>query len=123
MPSFQTLSALKRLGEDIRTARKRRNLSVEDFCARIGVTDKTLTRLERGDGGVRLEVFVAAFQALGEISRLDGLLDPKADDIGLVLDQGRLPERIRKRRVKPKAISAPGVLSSAMHEDDEGSAF
>jgi transcriptional regulator with XRE-family HTH domain len=131
MSTFQVLSVLKRLGEDIRTARKRRDLSVADFCERIGVTDKTLARLERGDGGVRLEVFVSAFQALGEISRLEALLDPKEDEVGLLLDRKRLPKRIRKPRktgagmlMAPSAtLSGIGTYRPADYTDDEGSSF
>jgi transcriptional regulator with XRE-family HTH domain len=131
MSTFQVLSVLRRLGEDIKTARKRRNLSVADFCERIGVTDKTLTRLERGDGGVRLEVFVSALHALGEIARLETLLDPKEDEVGLLLDRSRLPERIRKRRTSGASVpTAPSATFSgsaaripADSTDDEGSSF
>lgn len=121
MTSLQVQSALRQLGADIRTARKKRRLPVADFCARIGVTDKTLARLERGDGGVRLETLAMALLALGEIHRLGELLDPAKDDTGLVLDSGRLPERIRVRRRKADQASdkqgEPGDI------DDEGSAF
>ena len=121
MTSFQVQSALKRLGEDIRTARKKRRLSVADFCARIGVTDKTLNKLERGDGGVRLQTFAMALLALGELHRLSELLDPAKDDAGLVLDSTRLPQRIssprRKKQAKGDLPDDPAAI------DDEGSAF
>ena len=121
MASLRVQSALKQLGADIRTARKKRRLPVADFCARIGVTDKTLAKLERGDGGVRLETLAMALLALGEIHRLTELLDPAKDDTGLVLDSGRLPERIRvKRREADRPFNEPGNPDDI---DDEGSAF
>lgn len=105
--SFQVQAALSRLGQDIRVARKRRRLSVADFCARIGVTDKTLANLERGSGGVRIEILAMALLALGELHRLEGLLDPARDETGVVLDTKRLPQRIRqpgkKKRREGKA--------------------
>jgi len=94
--SVQVQAALSRLGQDIRVARKRRRLSVADFCARIGVTDKTLANLERGSGGVRIEILAMALLALGELHRLEGLLDPARDETGVVLDTKRLPQRIRQ---------------------------
>lgn len=120
MASFQVQSTLKRLGADIRTARKKRRLSVADFCSRIGVTDKTLAKLEQGDGGVRLETFAMALLALGELHRLTDLLDPAADDAGLVLDRARLPERISSPRRKTAANTLPQDHAAI---DDEGSVF
>ena len=38
---------------------------VADFCERIGVTDKTLAKLEKGAGGVRLETLAMALMVLG----------------------------------------------------------
>ncbi len=119
MASFQVQSVLKQLGQDIRTARKKRRLSVADFCERLGVTDKTLTKLERGDGGVRLETLAMALLALGEVHRLKEIIDPADDHTGLVLDAGRLPKRIVSRRSTTPA--ARGKSKDTI--DDEGEAF
>ncbi|AML51883.1 helix-turn-helix domain-containing protein [Falsihalocynthiibacter arcticus] len=97
MSSIQVNSTLRQLGEDIRTARKKRRLSVADFCKRIDVSDKTLKKLESGDGGVRLETFAMALLALGELDRLENILDPAQDQLGLSLDHMRLPERIKNK--------------------------
>jgi transcriptional regulator with XRE-family HTH domain len=110
MSSYQVQTTLKRLGHDIRVARKKRRMSVADFCERLGVTDKTLAKLETGDGGVRLETLAMA------------LMVPANDDTGLVLDQARLPERIASRRKPPSGTSATTHPRSD-EIDDEGSAF
>lgn len=130
MRSFQVRAVLQRLGADVRTARLRRRLAVADFCQRIGVTDKTLAKLERGDGGVRLETLAAALLALGELHRLESLLDPASDDAGLGLDRERLPKRIAAPRLRPAAPAVRGELSddpAGGHLDDpadeEGNAF
>lgn len=123
MASYQVQTVLRRLGEDIKTARKRRRLSVADFCERIGVTDKTLARLERGDGGVRLELFAAALLALGELHRLEALLDPQQDETGLLLDRERLPDRIRRQSRKSPVADPPDGSGTAPDEDSEGTAF
>lgn len=119
MASFQVQAALRQLGSDIRTARKKRRLSVADFCKRISVTDKTLASLERGEGGVRLETLAAALLALGELHRLTELLDPSRDETGLGLDQQRLPDRITSPR--PKTKTSPDTISD--DSNDEGTAF
>lgn len=134
MSSLQVKSALSQLGRDIQTARKKRRMSVADFCSRIGVTDKTLAKLERGDGGVRLETFAMALLALGLLDRFAELADPASDTTGIGLDREKLPERIRQRgssvsnraakntKLVPDEKSgvsrrAPGI------DDDEGTAF
>lgn len=120
MGSFQVQAVLRRLGADIRTARRKRRMSVADFCARIGVTDKTLAKLEGGEGGVRLETFATALMALGELHRLEQLLDPAHDEAGLSLDSEHLPQRIRRKTVRAEPVARPPM---AIDEDDEGSAF
>lgn len=97
-------------------------MSIADFCERLGVTDKTLAKLEAGDGGVRLGTMAMALMVLGELDRLGELLDPAKDDTGLVLDQARLPKRIVGRRKSPANKSAPASARSD-GIDDEGSAF
>ena len=127
MSSLQVKSALSQLGRDIQTARKRRRMSVADFCSRIGVSDKTLAKLERGDGGVRLETFAMALLALGMLDRLAEIADPSSDFTGIGLDREKLPERIRQRGQKGTK-TVPANQSDASQgltvlDDDEGTAF
>ncbi|MFG6082237.1 helix-turn-helix domain-containing protein [Paracoccus litorisediminis] len=122
MSSYQVQNALKRLGHDIRVARKKRRMSVADFCERLGVTDKTLAKLETGDGGVRLETLAMALMVLGELHRLGELLDPAKDDTGLSLEHARLPERIvNRRRASSKGTGQSGIRFDEI--DDDGSVF
>ncbi|WP_299922244.1 helix-turn-helix transcriptional regulator [uncultured Pelagimonas sp.] len=122
MSSFQVQTALRRFGSDIQVARKKRRMSVADFCERIGVTDKTLAKLERGDGGVRLETLAMALMVLGELHRLEELMDASKDETGLVLDHGRLPQRIVNRSSRASSARDPhGRREDEI--DDEGSAF
>lgn len=122
MSSYQVQTALKRLGHDIRVARKKRRMSVADFCERLGVTDKTLAKLETGDGGVRLETMAMALMVLGELHRLGEILDPAKDDTGLILDQARLPKRIVNRR-RPSLGRSATTKERSDEIDDEGSVF
>ncbi len=134
MSSLQVKSALSQLGRDIQTARKRRRMSVADFCNRIGVSDKTLAKLERGDGGVRLETFAMALLALGMLDRLAEIADPSSDSTGIGLDREKLPERIRQRGPSASAPTVKGTKTtpanlkdaskgSTVLDDDEGTAF
>ena len=90
--------AIARLGEDVSRARRRRRLSRASLAERSGVSESTLKRLEKGDGSVALENFGRALHVIGEISRLEKLLDPSTDDLGLMLMDEQLPKRVRQRR-------------------------
>jgi transcriptional regulator with XRE-family HTH domain len=86
------------LGEDVSRARRRRRLTRASLAERSGVSEATLKRLEKGDGSVALENFARAVHVLGELDRLEKLLDSSTDELGLVLMDEQLPKRVRHRR-------------------------
>ena len=50
--SLRVRRALESMGFNIKTARIKRRISIEDFAERIGVSKRTVIRLEKGDEGV-----------------------------------------------------------------------
>jgi transcriptional regulator with XRE-family HTH domain len=88
--------ALTKLGEDIKAARIRRRISTPVMAERLSISRMTLLKLEHGDPGVSIGTYATALFVLGLISRLSDLTDVRHDDIGLQLDEERLPKRIRK---------------------------
>ena len=98
-PSVQR--ALRALGRGIGIARRKRRMPVADFAARMGVSQGTLVRLEKGEAGVAIGSLAMALLALGELNRLEDLLDISRDETGLLLDLDNLPRRIRRRKPRP----------------------
>ena len=98
-PSVQR--ALRALGRDIAIARRKRRMPVADFAARMGVSQGTLIRLEKGEAGVAIGAFAMALLALGELHRIEEILDVSRDDTGLMLDVDSLPRRIRRPTPRP----------------------
>jgi transcriptional regulator with XRE-family HTH domain len=96
----EAAALISQLGERIRIARKRRAITMEDMASRMFVTRKTLARLENGDPGVSLAVFVAALWVLGLEKDLLQIAAPDQDQVGLYREQQRLPERIRPTKSK-----------------------
>jgi transcriptional regulator with XRE-family HTH domain len=90
--------ALHKLGADISTARRRRNLTVALVAERAFVGRNTITRVERGDPGVALGIYASVLFVLGLADRLTELADPAADAVGLSLEAERLPQRARAPR-------------------------
>lgn len=70
------------------------------MAERAFITRKTLARLERGDPGVSIGIYATVIFVLGMIDRLGGLVDSASDQLGRVLEDERLPRRVRPQRRK-----------------------
>ncbi len=95
--------ALKKLGNDLRDARKRRRIPMQLAAERAGISRSTLDKIEKGDGGVSFAAYAKLLFVLGMIQRLSELADPKFDELGLVLEAEHLPQRIRIPRKEKQA--------------------
>ena len=91
--------ALRRLGQDIQLARRRRRIRQRDLAARMGVSVTTLRALEAGAPGVSMGTLAAALLAMGLLPQLDALVDAGKDEIGLFSEVEALPKRIRIQQV------------------------
>lgn len=61
----QAIDSARRIGEALRTARRERGDTQDDFARRIGVSRYTLIKIERGNQGVSLDTYLRAAVALG----------------------------------------------------------
>lgn len=87
--------ALNKLGKDIRDARLRRRIGTELLAERAGFSRITLSKVEKGDSGVSIGAYVSALFVLGMLDRLKDIADARHDLTGLMLEEERLPKRIR----------------------------
>ena len=87
--------ALKRLGLNLRDARKRRRIPMRLAAERASISRATLTKIEKGDEGVSLGAYARILFVLGLIQPLAELAYPKFDELGLDLEAEKLPKRIR----------------------------
>ena len=88
-------SALIKLGQDINYARRRRRIGKALMAERAGIAINTLTRIEKGDPGTSMAAWASAIFSLGMIKNLRDLADASHDLTGLMLEEERLPKRIR----------------------------
>ncbi len=93
--------AMRKLGSDIRDARLRRRIPVAVMAQRAFISRTTLVKLEKGDPGVAMGTYATVLFVLGMIDRLREIASARSDEVGLALDEERLPKRIeiRPRRV------------------------
>ena len=86
---------LRKLGNDIKNARKRRRISTRVMAERASISRTTLNKLEKGDPAVSIGIYVTVLFILGFIDRIADLADLKNDIIGMDLEDEFLPKRIR----------------------------
>jgi transcriptional regulator with XRE-family HTH domain len=87
--------ALKKVGSDLRDARRRRRISTAVMADRMGVSRQTLHRLENGDSTVAIGTYATALFVLRLLERFRDVAALSEDEIGLSLAQEQLPKRIR----------------------------
>jgi transcriptional regulator with XRE-family HTH domain len=90
--------AISKLGRDLSAARRRRRISMQLLAERAFVSRGTIVRLERGDPGVSLGILASVLFVLGLSHRIGELAAPATDEVGLALDEERLPKRAVARR-------------------------
>src|SRR5438552_11181908 len=95
--------ALRKLGRDIRDARRRRRIPAAIAAQRASISRTTLVKIEKGDPGVAMGIYATALFVLGVSERLADIADPKNDPVGLQLEQEHLPKRIRGPRTPQRA--------------------
>ena len=90
--------SLVKLGRDVSLARRKRNLTAQMMAERVGVAKTTYLRVEKGDPNVAMATYAMTLFVLGASDRLGDLVDPGTDDVGLLLDEQRIPQRVRARK-------------------------
>jgi len=94
--------ALRKLGHDIKDARRRRRIPMAIAAERASISKPTLIRVERGDPSVSIRSYATVLFVMGMADRLADLADPRNDTVGLQLEEENLPKRIRgPRKRKP----------------------
>jgi transcriptional regulator with XRE-family HTH domain len=90
--------ALRKLGQDLRDARRRRRIPVAILAERASISRMTLNKIEKGDAGVYIGNYAAVLFALGLVDRISDLASATHDTVGRELEEEHLPERIRLSR-------------------------
>lgn len=104
------IRALRKLGADIRDARRRRRIPVSILAERASISRTTLNRIEKGDPNAALGNYATVLFALGMVERLADIADARHDTVGLELEEEHLPQRIRlSRRQKPGKTDKTGA--------------
>jgi transcriptional regulator with XRE-family HTH domain len=94
-------SGQRRIGEQLATWRRLRQLTAAQVADRAGLSRHTVMRLENGEGA-SLENVLRIARALGVLDSLVESLDPYATDVGRLRSAESLPERVRPPKPGPQ---------------------
>jgi transcriptional regulator with XRE-family HTH domain len=84
-----------RIGHRLKTARKRRRLTLREIAAKAGISYDTARAVEAGNLQTGLGAYLAMLWAMGMETEIDSFADPERDDEGKQLEASRLPQRVR----------------------------
>ena len=99
----QTQKILTQMGEQIKLARLRRNLSAELVSERAGISRATLWNVEKGSPSVAIGIYAAVLHALNNMDS-DLLLVAKDDELGRKLQDLDLVTRKRAPNKKEDLV-------------------
>lgn len=99
-PPYAVERALKSLGSNLRTARLRRNLTIEDVANKIGTGPRAVSDAEKGKPTTGVAVYIALLWCYDLLGPFGALADPSQDNEGLAVAESR--ERARGR--EPEAL-------------------
>jgi len=90
--------SLAKFGHDLALARRKRHLTVAMMAQRTGLAIATYTRIEKGDPSVAMGAYAMALFVLGFGEAFGSVTDARNDDAGLLLDEQRIPKRVRVKK-------------------------
>src|SRR5262245_38190450 len=82
-PPYEVSQALIRLGGALRTARLRRNLTIEEDARKLGSGKRAVARAESGAPGTAAAACTALLWTYDLLNQLDSVADPALDTEGL----------------------------------------
>lgn len=89
------IRVLRKLGNDIKDARRRRRITIALMAERAGIARATVGRIEKGDPTTSLGCYAAVLFVLGMAERLGNIADAIYDITGRQLEEEKLPQRVR----------------------------
>jgi transcriptional regulator with XRE-family HTH domain len=89
------INALRKIGQDIANARRRRRITMALLAERAGILPKTLAKIEKGDPTTSMAGYASVLFSLGLIERFKDIADAGYDLVGQALEESRLPKRVR----------------------------
>lgn len=80
---------IRKLGQNLRAARLRRNLSIEDVAQKIGISRFVVADAEKGKSSTGIAVYASLLWTYGLLDQLTEVAGPTQDRVGAALSLTR----------------------------------
>ncbi|WP_208247539.1 helix-turn-helix transcriptional regulator (plasmid) [Rhizobium sp. T1470] len=95
-PPYAVEQSLTTLGANLRTARIRRNMTLQEVADKIGADRHVVSAAEKGKASTSIAVYAAMLWVFGLVDQLFHVGDPETDQEGKSLESARSPKRARQ---------------------------
>jgi DNA-binding XRE family transcriptional regulator len=102
------LLEIERLAQHIVVARKRRGETQAQWARKLGVSQPTMARIERGDPSVAMASYVMCLWLINPWLGLADLIAPARDQAALEREVSRV-----RQKVRPRKSAAPGAAPTS----------
>ena len=99
------LQQIELLAQNIVIARKRRGESQAQWAKKLGISQPTMARIERGDPSVAMASYVMCMWLINQAGGLADLIAPQNDHAALAKEVAKVRTK-RKPAASPRAIAA-----------------
>jgi DNA-binding XRE family transcriptional regulator len=106
------LQQIEQLANNITVARKRRGETQAQWAKRLGVSQPTFARIERGDPGVAMASYVMCMWLIDPTVDLADLVSPPNDRSALEREVSKVSQKGRRSRTDSKKKSAVAKASA-----------
>jgi transcriptional regulator with XRE-family HTH domain len=96
-PPYPVEKAIKNLGANLRTARLRRNLTIEEVGEKIGTGPRAVSDAEKGKISTGIAVYTALLWVYDLLGPMRELADPSLDEEGISLSSSKDRARARAK--------------------------
>lgn len=100
------LQQIEQLAQNIVIARKRRGESQAQWAKKLGISQPTMARIERGDPSVAMASYVMCMWLINQAGGLADLIAPQHD-------HAALEKEVAKVRTKRKLAASPPAIAAA----------
>jgi transcriptional regulator with XRE-family HTH domain len=97
-PPYQVEQTIQQLGENLRVARLRRNMTIADAAERIGTGPRAVMDAEKGKASSSIVIYAALLWLYDQLDQLEQVAQPANDKEGLLLVAARERRRARKEK-------------------------
>ncbi len=93
---LQVENVIKMLGQNLKTARLRRNLSIQSVADKIGVSRNLVAAAEKGSVSSSISLYIALLWVYDLQDTVKDLANPLKDEVGLQLAKLKEPKKSRE---------------------------